>query len=208
MSSSQDWLRPGAASGRGKSGPPRLRDSQRIRRRRALAGITLGVLGLVLLLAGVLTARVEAPPLVEVASHGVTEVPQTHFFQQPWVLFGNVDDPRRVPELAEIGCRPLGSLSLQDQPDDMTTFGSRVVDDEPIHALSLLSRSGEDAAIECTRAGSHAPLRLMPASEAPTLTPTAITILAFVLMVVGALVHPATIELRLRKDRDPRAGRA
>ncbi|WP_162598679.1 hypothetical protein [Nocardioides gilvus] len=145
--------------------------------------------------------------MVEVAAQGVTEVPRTYFFQHPWVLMADVDDPRRVPPLTAVGCRPLGSLSLPAQPEDLTAYGSRVVgDDEPIHALALLSRSGKDAAIECDGAQPHAPLWLMPASDAPTLTPTAITILAFALLIAGALAHPRTAELRFRRWSPTRPG--
>lgn len=183
----------------GKNQPRRLRDSEEIRRRRSVVGLTLAGLGILLLVAGAVTARVEAPPAIEVSPDGVTEVPPTHFFQQPWVLFADVDAPRRVPDLSDVGCRPLGPLSTPVQPEDMTAYGSRVVDDAPIHALALFSRSGEGAAIACDGAQAYAPLWLMPVSEAPTLTPTAITIFAFVLLIGGALAHPATADLRLRR---------
>lgn len=191
--------RPRTSLFRGKDRPRRLRDSQGVRRRRGVAGLTLVGLGIACLVAGAVTARADSPPMVEVTAQGVTEVPPTHFFQQPWVLFGAADDPRRVPDLSEVGCRPLGPLSTPVQPKDLTQFGSRVVDDQPIHALAVLSRSGEGAALECDGAQAHAPLWLMPVSEAPTLTPTAITIFAFALLIAGGLTHPATADLRFRR---------
>lgn len=205
-SQSGRWWRPRRDSAETR---PKLRDSRAIRRRRSWAGLVLIVIGLLLLATGFLTARVAAPPAVAVDPSGTTEVPRTYFFQRPWVLFGQVDDPRRVPSPAEIGCRPRGSLSLPSQPQDMTAYGSRVVDDDSIFAIALLSRSGSESSIECSGARRHAPLWLMPSSEAPTLTPTAITILAFALLVAGALTHPATTELRARgrRDRGPRTGR-
>lgn len=191
---------------RRRGGPPRL-DSAAIRRRRTLLGLALVLAGGMVLAFGIVTARTDAPAPVEVAADGTTTVPAVHFYQQPWVLYARVDDPRRVPDLAEIGCRTAGDLSLPPQPDDLTRYGSRVVDGESIAAVALVGRSGDDGRLVCSDAGRHAPLWLRPASDAPPFTPTAITLLGMLVLVGGLLVHPTLTELPARvRDRRRRSG--
>lgn len=180
----------GARDGRSR----RLQDSAATRRRRQVAGLLLLVVGLATLVFGVLAGRVAAPPPVQISAEGVTQVPSTRFFQSPWVLYGRVDDPRRTPPVDEVGCVPEGGLDLPTQPEDLTAFGSRVVDGVPVAAIALLGHSGDDAAVRCTGADDHAPLWLMPSSDAPPLTATSIAILGVLLLVVAALVHPSTID--------------
>lgn len=177
---------------------PRLRDTARIRRRRALAAIVLLVLGLGCAGFGIVAGRAAPPSPIQLASDGVTSVPGTHFYQSPWVLYGQVDDPRRVPSLVDVGCTPEGDLHLPEQPGDMTQYGSRVVDGVSIAAIALLSRSGSHATVRCADAADYAPLWLMPSSVATPFTATGIAILGAVLLVIGALVHPATDELPAR----------
>ncbi|NPC95281.1 hypothetical protein [Nocardioides sp. zg-DK7169] len=174
----------------------RLQDSAATRRRRRLAGAVLLAVGLATLVFGVAAGRADAPPQVQLATEGVTQVPSTRFFQSPWVLYGQVDDPRRTPSLDEVGCRPESGLDLPAQPEDLTTFGSRVVDGVPVAAIALLGHSDDGAAIACTGASDHAPLWLMPSSDAPPFTATSIVILGVLLLVAGALVQPARIERR------------
>lgn len=81
----------------------------------------------------------------------------------------------------------------------MTQFGSRVVASQSVSALVVLGRSGEDATIHCQGARAHAPLWLMPSSDAPPFTSTGIAILGFVLLVASALAHPATADLTFRR---------
>ncbi|HEY0949924.1 hypothetical protein [Nocardioides sp.] len=177
---------------------PRLRDTARIRRRRAWVAIALLVLGLGCAGFGVVAGRAAPPSPIQLDPDGVTSVPATHFYQSPWVLYGQVDDPRRVPSLTDVGCAPDGDLRLPEQPDDMTQYGSRVIDGVSIAALALLSRSGSQASVRCSDAADYAPLWLMPSSVAEPFTATGIAILGAVLLVVGALVHPATDELPAR----------
>jgi hypothetical protein len=185
-----------------KSSPQRLQDSSAIRRRRSLLGLLLMLVGAAALTFGIVTARTEAPAPVEIDADGTTAVPPTHFYQQPWVLYAEVDDPRRVPDLDEIGCRTEGDLSLPAQPADLTEYGSRVVDGESIAAVALLSRSGPDAAITCADAGSFGPLWLRPSSDAPPFTPIAIALLGVLVLVAGLLVHPTVAEIPTRlRDR-------
>jgi len=198
----------GAGRGRDRRAP-RLRDSQRIRRRRAVGAIALLVLGVAGAVFGVAAGRADPPPPVRVDPEGVTAVPATHFYQSPWVLYGQVDDPRRVPSAADVGCAPEGDLDLPDQPADMTVYGSRVVDGVSIAAIALFSHSGSHASVRCTGAAGHAPLWLMPSSVAEPFTATGIAILGALLLVAGALVHPATDEIpeRLRSASRRRTGR-
>lgn len=152
---------------------------------------------------GVVTAQMEPPPAVEIAADGTTDVPATHFYQHPWVLYAKVSDPRRVPDLDEIGCRTEGGLTVSAEPTDLTEYGSRVVGGESISAVAVFSRSGEDAAITCDGAGAHAPLWVRPSSDAPPFTPIAIALVGVLVIVAGLLVHPAVAEIpsRLRNRR-------
>jgi len=197
----------GASRGRDPRAP-RLRDTARIRRRRAAAAVALLVLGVAGAGFGIVAGRTAPPAAVQLDPDGVTSVPGTHFYQSPWVLYGQVDDPRRVPSLADVGCTPEGDLELADQPGDMTVYGSRVVDGVSIAAVALLSHSGDHAAVTCSEAADHAPLWLMPSSVAEPFTATGIAILGALLLVAGALVHPATDELpaRWRAGRRRRGG--
>jgi hypothetical protein len=174
--------------------PRRLTDSARVRRRRAFAGLVLLVLGLVSLVFGIVSGRTDPPPPVQLLADGVTEVPETHFYQSPWVLFGELDDPRRPPTTAEVGCLPQGSMELPAQPADMTEYGARVVDDVPVAAIALYGRSGSDASVRCEAAADYEPLWLMPASDARPFTSTGIAILGLLLIVAAALTHPSTID--------------
>ena len=191
----------------------RLRDSTRQQRRRALGGLVLLVAGLVVVIGGVVANNVPPPPATRVTADGVTAVPRTWFFQNEWVLFGSVTDPRRVPAPSVIGCRAENGISVPAQPTDLTRFGSRVVEGQPVSAMVLFSHSGGDAAIRCDGAAAREPLWLMQSSPAPPFTPTAIVIVGILLLVVSALVHPSTANLQLRRrpgearSREPRRGR-
>ncbi len=143
--------------------------------------------------------NVAPPPTTRVAAQGVTSVPRTWFFQNEWVLFGSVADPRRVPAPSVIGCRGEHGISIPEQPADLTRYGSRVVDGQPVAAMVLFSHSGGDAAIRCNGAAAHEPLWLIQASPAPPFTPTAIVIIGILLLVVSALVHPSTANIQLRR---------
>lgn len=187
---------------------PRLRDSAALRRRRAIAGAVLAVLGLGCIGFGVVASQAEPPPDIELDPAGATEVPATRFFQSPWIVYAQVEDPRRPPTLTEIGCAPEGDLALPAQPEDLTIYGSRVVGGTSIAAVALLSRSGEDAAVRCSSASSYAPLWLMPSSAAEPFTANAIAILGAMLAVAGLLLHPATVEIPQlwRERREQRRG--
>jgi hypothetical protein len=183
----------------------RLRDSSRQHRRRTLVGLLLLALGLVVVIGGVVANNVPPPPTTRVVADGVTSVPRTWFFQNEWVLFGSVTDPRRVPAPSVIGCRADHGISMPAQPGDLTRYGSRVVDGQPVAAMILFSHSGGEAAIRCDGASAHEPLWLMQSSPAPPFTPTAIVIVGILLLVVSALVHPSTADLQLRRGpREPR----
>lgn len=185
----------------------RLVDSSARARRRALAAYVLLALGVALIACGVLARQVPAPPVTEVHPAGETAVPSTWFFQDPWVLFADVPDPRRVPSAEELSCSAARGLEVPPQPEDMTRYGSRVVDGRPLAAALLLSRSDPGAAIRCTDAARYGPLYLAPASTAPPFTPTAIIIAGFLALVAAGLTHPATSQLHLgrRDGRSPRA---
>lgn len=189
--------------GSGSNRRQRLQDSTAIRRRRSIAGVVLLVAGAATIGYGVTTARTDPPVPIEIDSDGTTAVPGTHFYQQPWVLYAKVADPRRVPALTEVGCHTEGDLAVPPQPDDLTTYGSRVVDDQSIAAVAVLGRSGDEAAITCSGAGAYAPIWLRPASDAPPFTPIAIALLGVLVFIAGALVHPSIVELpgRLRRGR-------
>jgi hypothetical protein len=171
----------------------RLQNSAATRRRRQVAGLILLVVGLGTLVFGLAAGRADAPPPVQLAADAVTEVPSTRFFQSPWVLYAQVDDPRRPPTTAEIGCLPVSGLDLPAQPEDLTTFGTRVVDEVPVAAIALYGHSGDDAAIRCTGAGDYEPLWLLPSSDAPPFTATSIVILGVLLLVGAALVQPGSL---------------
>lgn len=171
----------------------RLQNSAATRRRRQVAGLILLVIGVGTLVFGLVAGRADAPQPVQLAADSVTQVPPTRFFQSPWVLYGQVDDPRRTPSTAEVGCLPESGLDLQEQPEDLTTFGSRVVDGVPIAAIALYGHSGGDAAIRCSGASDYEPLWLMPSSDAPPFTATSIVILGVLLLVAAALVQPARV---------------
>ena len=195
-------------SSRVATGPKRhrrLRNSRARRRRRSLAGLALLFLGLGVVGFALVAASTPQPAPVRLDPDGSTPVPQTHFYQNSWVLYALVADPRRVPEAADLGCRPTGSLRLEPQPADMTRYGARVVEGSSISAALLLSRSGADAAVECRNGDEVAPLVLAASSEAPAFTATAIGIGGVLLLVLGALVHPVTVELPSRL-RAPRPG--
>lgn len=185
----------------------RFRDSSARRRRRSLAGLTLMLAGLAIVIVSVVAGSSTQPEAITLDPDGTVDVPATRFYQNAWVLFANIDDPRRVPSVDEIGCRPTGDLSLADQPVDMTQYGSRVVDGESVSAASLFGRSGSDASILCSGAGEFEPLRLASASPAPAFTPTAIGIIGVLFLIAAALVHPGTAEIgsrgRNREWRDP-----
>jgi hypothetical protein len=193
----------------------RLRDSAKARRRLGIAGLVLLVLGIGVLGFGVYAGRATPPPPVQLVGEGVTDVPRTHFYQNPWVLFGAVDDPRRPPTTEEVGCVPASGLTLPRQPEDPTTLGSRVVEGVPISAIAVFGRSGSEASIRCTGAADYEPLWLMPSTEAPPLTSTSLIIAGVLLLVFAALTHPATIDRptqwwaeRSRRRRTARSERA
>lgn len=183
----------------------RLHDSSRQQHRRTVAGLVLLALGLVVVVGGVVANNLPAPANTRIAADGVTAVPRTWFFQNEWVLFGSVTDPRRVPAPSVIGCRAENGISIPTQPEDLTRYGSRVVEGQPVAAMVLFSHSGGDAAIRCVDASAREPLWLMQSSPAPPFTPTAIVIVGILLLVVSALVHPSTANLQLR--RRPRGAR-
>ena len=186
----------------------RLHDSSRQQHRRTLAGLALLAVGLVVVIGGVVANNVPPAPATRVAADGVTAVPRTWFFQNEWVLFGSVTDPRRVPAPAAIGCRAENGISIPEQPEDLTRYGSRVVEGQPVSAMVLFSRSGGDAAIRCDDASAREPLWLMQSSPAPPFTPTAIVIAGILLLVVSALVHPSTANIQLRRrPRETRSAR-
>ncbi|MQW76358.1 hypothetical protein GHK92_10760 [Nocardioides sp. dk4132] len=170
-----------------------MQNSAATRRRRQVAGLILLVIGVGTLVFGLAAGRADAPQPVQLAADSVTQVPPTRFFQSPWVLYGQVDDPRRTPSTAEVGCLPERGLDLPEQPEDLTTFGSRVVDGVPIAAIALYGHSGGDAAIRCSGASDYEPLWLMPSSDAPPFTATSIVILGVLLLVAAALVQPARV---------------
>lgn len=172
----------------------RLQNSAATRRRRTIAGLLLVVLGVTSLAFGIVAGRTAAPTPVQLVPDGVTEVPATHFFQSPWVLYGQVDDPRRTPTTAAVGCVPESGLRLPEQPADLTTYGSRVVEGVPIAAIALYGRSGDDASVRCTGASDYDPLWLIPSSDAQPFTATGIAILGVLLLVAAALTHPSTID--------------
>jgi hypothetical protein len=184
---------------------PRLQDSAARRRRLVIVGSVLVVTGLVSLVFGVVVGRVPQPAPVQLDATGTTSVPHTAFFQNGWVLFGQIDDPRRVPAPEEIGCAVDGG-GLPVQPSDMTAFGARVLDGVPVSAMVLVGRTGQGATITCTDATDHQPLWLASSSEAPAFTPTGFSVLGAAVLVLGVLVHPLTLELpaRLRARRRPR----
>lgn len=159
----------------------------------------LGVVGFALV-----AASTPQPAALRVDPDGSTTVPRTHFFQNGWVLYAAVEDPRRVPDVRELGCSTTG-FTPEPQPRDMTRYGSRVVDDVSISAVLLLGPSGPDAVVDCRGASAAAPLVLAASSEAPAFTPTAIAIVGVLVVVLGALVHPVTVELPSRL-RGPRPG--
>lgn len=161
----------------------------------------LVLLGLCALVGGWAAGRVDPPEPVRLDPAAQTSVPRTWFFHEPWVLYGRTDDPRRPPGLAEIGCEVRGDLAVPLQPRDMTVHGSRVLDGVPVAALAELSRSGEDAAVRCAGAEAAAPLWLVPSSPAPPFAPSALGIAGVLLLVLGALVHPATPDLPARLRR-------
>ncbi len=179
----------------------RLHDSTRQQQRRILLGLVLLAVGLAVVIGGVVANNVPPPSATRVAADGVTAVPRTWFFQNEWVLFGSVSDPRRVPAPAVIGCRAEHGISIPAQPEDLTRYGSRVVDGQPVSAMVLFSHSGGDAAIRCDNASAREPLWLMQSSPAPPFMPTAIVIAGILLLVVSALVHPSTANLQLRRRR-------
>lgn len=88
---------------------------------------------------------------------------------------------------------------LETSEVSMPRFGSRVVDETSIAAIALLGHTGPEASISCTDAGSHAPLWLMPSSEAPPFTAGAFSILGVALIVAGALAHPAVADLSFHR---------
>ncbi|WP_284535843.1 hypothetical protein [Nocardioides sp. T2.26MG-1] len=177
----------------------RLTDSAAVRRRRAIAGLALLVVGLGCLAFGIAAGRADPPAAVQLAPEGVTEVPATHFYENPWVLYGQVDDPRRPPSAADVGCLPETGLQLPEQPEDLTIYGARVVDGVSIAAIALYGRSGDGASVRCTDASDYAPLWLIPSSDARPFTATGIAILGILLLVAAALVHPATSELSAQR---------
>lgn len=193
-------LRAGDRTSSGRR-PRRLRDSESRRRWRARSAWLLLVAALAALVLAYLAARVAQPEPLAVDPDGVTGVPRTYAVHNPWVLFAAVDDPRRVPDLGDLGCRTEGDLGVAVQPADMTEYGARVVDDTSIAAVALLGRSGEQARLVCEGAVRHAPLLLAPSSQAPPFAPSALAILGVALLVAAALAHPATDELpgRLRR---------
>lgn len=157
------------------------------------------VAGLACVVFAVTASRIAQPQPLQLDPDGETAVPQTHFFQNGWVLYGSVDDPRRPPTPEDVGCEPQGTFTRPPQPTDMTVYGSRVIDGASIAAVELLSRSGPDASIVCIDASDYAPLWLAASSEAPAFTPTAIGIVGALLLVGAALVHPAVVDLSLRR---------
>lgn len=184
----------------------RLQDSSAIRRRRSIVGLLLLLVGAGALGFGIVTARTEPPAPVEIDPDGTTAVPATHFYQQPWVLYAQIPDPRAVPSLEEIGCRTTGPLPVPAQPADLTEYGSRVVDGQSIAAVAVLGRSGDGAAIACDGAAALAPLWLRPASDAPPFTPIAIALLGVLLLTAGLLVHPGVTEIPSHLRRRSRDG--
>lgn len=189
-------LRRGRASGsQPSSSRPRLQDSAARRRTRAVLGTLLLLAGLAAVVLGVVAAGVVTPANVRIDPDGETAVPRTYAFQHSWVLFGVVDDPRRVPSLAEVGCGPVGDLEAARQPDDMTQYGSRVIDGTSVAAVAVFGHSGENAAMGCVDADPYGPLWLLPSSEAPPFTPTAIGIAGLLVLVAGLLVHPLVVEV-------------
>jgi hypothetical protein len=157
---------------------------------------------------GIISAGKPPPGPVRLDPAGETAVPRTYFFHNDWVLFGVVDDPRRVPALPEVGCTPAGGLDLPRQPDDMTQFGSRVIDGTSVAAIAVLGRSGPEAVVRCRSAAAYEPLWLLPASEAPAFTPTAIGIAGLLVLVAGLATHPAVVEIPDRWRERPRRDRS
>lgn len=160
-----------------------------------MVGSTLILLGVAGVAFGIISAGQQPPGPVRLDPVGETDVPRTYFFHNSWVLFGVVDDPRRVPALADVGCAPVGELDVPPQPDDMTQFGSRVMDGTSVAAIAVLGRSGAEAGIRCADAEAYAPLWLLPASEAPAFTPTAIGIAGLLVLVAGLVTHPLVGEI-------------
>ncbi len=192
----------GRAGSRGSS--PRLRNSDARQRARLVASVVVLLLGLASVVTGIIGSRVAPPSPVALDANGTTAVPQTHFFQNPWVLFGQVDDPRRAPTPSEVGCEPEGDLRLGERPDDITAYGSRVVDGVSVSAIGVFSRSGDRAAIRCTSASGNAPLWLFPSSDAAAFTATGIAILGALLLVLGSLLLPLSFDrLPRRRRHDP-----
>lgn len=166
-----------------------------------IAGSALLVAGLACLVLGVVAGRVAQPGPVQLDPDGTTALPRTSALQHGWVVFGRVDDPRRLPDVAEIGCR-LDGIRLPAQPSDMTRYGARVLDQVPVDALLVIGRTGEGATLTCVDAQDHAPLWVAPSSEAPAFAPTGIAVLGGALLVLGALVHPWSTELPARRRRE------
>jgi hypothetical protein len=153
---------------------------------------------------GIFASGVPAPGPVRLDPAGETAVPRTYFFHNNWVLFGVVDNPRRVPAVADVGCAPGGELDLSVQPEDLTAFGSRVIDGTSVVAIAVLGRSGSDASMSCEDAETYEPLWLLPSSEAPAFTPTAIGIAGLLVLIAGLLTHPAVVEIPDRWRERPR----
>jgi hypothetical protein len=90
----------------------------------------------------------------------------------------------------------------------MTRYGSRVIEGTSVAAIAVLGRSGPDAVMRCEDASAYEPLWLLPASEAPAFTPTAIGIGGLLVLVAGLLTHPVVVEIPDRWRRRSRRQRS
>jgi len=176
----------------------RMVDGVRRRRLLVLVALTLSALGLLVVGAGVVTRAFPLPPATALATDRPTPVPRTFFFQTRWVVFGDARDPRAGPSPARLGCIPRRGMSTVQQPPDLSALGSRVVEGTPLTAQLVLSRSADEASLDCTGAARYQPLWLMPEDPAPAFAPTAMLIAGVCLLVLAGLVHPDTVRLRLR----------
>ena len=72
-----------------------------------------------------------------------------------------------------------------------------------VAAIAPLTRSGADASVVCSGASAYGPLWLLPSSEAPAFTSTAIGIAGLLVIVVALMVHPSVVDLpdRWRRRR-------
>lgn len=177
--------------------PRSMTDAHRERSVSFFIGTALLIAGAMCLATGAIAWRLPAPEPVRVTAAVPVALPNSSVFDSGVTLFATVPDHRNPPAPQAFGCQvsaagdaPIAALA-RPIPE---LVGSRVVDGAALTGVIDLGHPAQDARVRCDgpAAAASPSLWVLPSRDGPSDQPLAIVVAAFLLIGLGALVHPRT----------------